>query len=307
MPYYDQTTVSTGTFAWQLPTGTAIFGNDVIPFVHGITGAVAPQMQQASFTLLQGLFQPSGTAGNAGTSEWNNFPGTVTWKGSDSPTFNVDATGGVTGTIAVGAKVKLTHYTEKFFIVTSVGTPSGTVTPMTLYGGTDFALAASGTITSPQYSHMRTPFGFPMSPLKWTVSMSDSSLRTQNTPSASTKYSPGSLSITIPIGAWIVSEKMVVQAVDNANGLTMDVYGSLSTNAATESDPEFTSGARVNVPSTAAAELSLYGTVFVQKPLILASKTTYYPVVWYINGTADVIYFRNDVVAMFVKCVSAYL
>lgn len=49
-------TITTGTFAWQLPTGTVMFGNDIIPFVHGITGSVnPPEMQQGSALLLMSV------------------------------------------------------------------------------------------------------------------------------------------------------------------------------------------------------------------------------------------------------------
>lgn len=62
----------------QLPTGTAVFGNDILPYTHGITGSATPETQQLSFSrlrtgylndfyvtgshlFLQGQFQPSGT------------------------------------------------------------------------------------------------------------------------------------------------------------------------------------------------------------------------------------------------------
>lgn len=45
--------LSTGTVISQLPTGTAIFGNDIFPFTHGITGSATPQTQQASLGLLR--------------------------------------------------------------------------------------------------------------------------------------------------------------------------------------------------------------------------------------------------------------
>lgn len=50
----------------QLPTGTSIFGNDVFPYTHGITGSASPQTQQASMTLLQGAMAPDFVAGGAG-------------------------------------------------------------------------------------------------------------------------------------------------------------------------------------------------------------------------------------------------
>lgn len=305
MPIYEKTSVVTGTFAYQLPTGTVIFGNDIFPFVHGITGAVAPQMQQGSYVLLQGymanFFQPSGTAG-AGVSEWNDFPGTVAWRGSDNPTYNVDATGGVTGTIAVGAKVKLTHYTEKFFIVTSIGTPSGTVTPMTLYGGTDWDLAASGTITSPQYSHMRTPFGFPVSPLKWTETLSDTALQTQATPAQNTWYNLGSLLLSMPIGVWRVNWKVFLQGAD-ASAVNVGLQGTISTANNSESDAGNTIYAVVTIPAGGSQGMP----VTLSRIIAAASKTAYYCNARTISSGLDNLYFANNGMGMILTFESAYL
>jgi hypothetical protein len=93
---------------------------------------------------------------------------TVTYNGwtpiADTPTYasstTVTISGDHTGKFAVGDKIKLTQQTTvKYFYVTSVtyGAPN---TTLTLYAGTDYTVA-NAAITSPYYSKMQSPVGFP--------------------------------------------------------------------------------------------------------------------------------------------------
>jgi len=107
----------------------------------------------------------------------------------------------VTGFIGVGNRIKLTQTTVKYFIVTAVGAFSGGKTIITVYGGTDYALA-NAAITSPFFSIAKAPFGFPLSEIKWRVRLTDTSVRQQVSPAAGTVYNLGSLSISAPIGVW---------------------------------------------------------------------------------------------------------
>jgi hypothetical protein len=56
-----------------------------------------------------------------------------------------------------------------------------------LYGGTDYTLAAAGdAITAPYYSVVKAPLGFPLNSNKWTVKVTDATIRSQLTPTANT-------------------------------------------------------------------------------------------------------------------------
>jgi len=134
------------------------------------------------------------------TSGWIAL-GACTYETADSPTFQFSIAADVTGFIGVGNRIKLTQTTVKYFIVTAVGAFSGGKTIITVYGGTDYALA-NAAITSPFFSIAKAPFGFPLSEIKWRVRLTDTSVRQQVSPAAGTVYNLGSLSISAPIGVW---------------------------------------------------------------------------------------------------------
>lgn len=90
MPYYNQTTVSTGTFAYQLPTGTSISPGDIFVIVHNPTGT--PQMQQIPYSILQGTFQPSGSISTANfiTGSWTQLQGGFQPSGTYTSPAHID-------------------------------------------------------------------------------------------------------------------------------------------------------------------------------------------------------------------------
>lgn len=87
---------------------------------------------------------------------WTPIADTLTYASSTTVTISGDHT----GKFAVGDKIKLTQQTTvKYFYVTSV-TYSAPNTTLTLYAGTDYTVA-NAAITSPYYSKMQSPVGFP--------------------------------------------------------------------------------------------------------------------------------------------------
>lgn len=139
--------------------------------------------------LLKGLVPENG---------WIPAEETWTYAGADDPTFTFTISGDKTGKYSVGMKIKLTQTTVKYFIITAIsyGSPNTTVT---VYGGTDYDLA-NATITSPYYSMVRCPYGFPMSPAKWTV-VNTTSGSARATPTSGVYYNVGG-TIVVPIGLW---------------------------------------------------------------------------------------------------------
>ena len=104
-----------------------------------------------------------------------------------------------------GMRFKLTDSTVKYFIVVK-SAYSAPDTTLTLYGGTDYTLSG-GAMTSPYFSIVKAPAGFPMGPAKWTVTKTDSSDRAQATPTNLTWYNIGTTNcqLSLPIGAWYLS------------------------------------------------------------------------------------------------------
>lgn len=235
---------------------------------------------------------------------WTAGTGTWSYSSADSPTFVISINADVTALIGVGQRIKLTQTTVKYFIVTAVGAYSGGATLVTVYGGTDYTLA-NAAITSPYYSNIKAPFGFPLSPDKWSVSLSDTSDNTQATPTQNTWYQPGSLSIAIPIGVWSVRFSHHMAVVTNAAQTIGTVQSALSTSTSSASDADLISHVAIGGASgTLVNSLS----VFVEKVLTLTSKTTYN-----LNlrtttaNVATIGYYGSTVRPTRVTCVSAYL
>ena len=133
---------------------------------------------------------------------WIDAPA-LTFSAADAPVYTVTCNGDYTLIIPVGARIALTHSgATKYFIVvkTSYSSPN---TTFTLYGGTDYTLAA-GAITNPYYSIAKAPVGFPLDPAKWTVTVTDSTQRSKTTEiSDSTWYNISDAArISIPPGIW---------------------------------------------------------------------------------------------------------
>jgi hypothetical protein len=235
---------------------------------------------------------------------WN--PGTATWTytSADAPSFVMSVPDADAALIQVGDRIKLTQTTAKYFIVTAKGSPSGGNTPVTIYGGTDYTLA-NAAITSPFWSHAKSPLGFPMDPEKWTVTLSNTSSVSQSSPVGGTWYNLGTLSLSIPIGVWRVYYELAceIDATLAAAG-SRGFRATLSTANNSESDSGFTGTYTFPFPVITAGLGR--ATIHREKILSLASKTTYF-----LNaqvGTAtNSIAFKGDVIATVVKCVCAYL
>lgn len=123
--------------------------------------------------------------------------------------------------------------------------------------------------------HSKTPFGVNAAPAKWTEEINDTSTRTQSSPAASTYYNPGSLSLAIPIGIWIVefeSNGFFAQS----SGTAGQVITAASTANNSLSDQDYYSAYNINPQTgTAAGRSSFYR----RKALVLTNKTTYYAVI----------------------------
>lgn len=225
---------------------------------------------------------------------------------ADAPTFvmKIPEELASVSVMRVGCKLWIFQGAHKYFIVTGFDeTPVGGYHLVTVYGGTDYVLT-SAAITSAFFSHDRSPLAFPMDPSKWTVSVTDTTQRTQATPTQNTWYNLGTISINIPIGAWRVSYRCFAQVVSNAAQVAATCFITLSTANNSESDPEMTGGTQVG---GASATIISGVSIFVEKMLVLAAKTTYY-----LNSRTTLanmasIHNRNDLAKLSINLVCAYL
>jgi hypothetical protein len=205
------------------------------------------------------------TVGSNLADGWTLTPQVLTFLSSaDAPTFTATTSADLTPFISVGMKIMLTNTTVKYFIVTAI-TPSA----ITLYGGTDFSLTNSA-ISNVYYSTQKSPFGFPVDKNKWSVIVTDTTDRTQTSPTGGAWYNPGGISIPLPIGEFDVSYTTPAFAA-YSSATNIGVKSTLSTSATAESDTDLTA-------TYYGGALTSFAMTFLvpPKPILLAVKTIYY-------------------------------
>ena len=234
---------------------------------------------------------PSGGGGGVGTG-WTPGLGTWTYLSADAPTFVISTSVDNSAAIGVGDRIQLTQTTVEYFIVTAI-----TSSTITVYGGTSYVLA-NAAISSPAYSHIKNPLGFPASPTNWTVEFTDTISRKQNTPAQNIWYNLGGAEqITIPIGLWRVYYEVFMDSY-YASGLT-NVFCTLSTANNSESD--------VSMSCLAFGWVWSGGVVFREKIISLASKATYYLNIKTNLPAMAFIETQNSYSTMVIRAVCAYL
>jgi len=197
-------------------------------------------------------------------------------------------------------RIKLTQTTVKYFIVTNVAY-SDPDTTVTVYGGTDYTLT-SADITSPYYSMQKAPQGFPLDQGKWTVEVSDTTKRSQASPTNTVWYNLGSLTISVPIGIWKLSYSVII-APYFAGSTLCDQFTTLSTANNSESDVGFTSASYLQ---GATGTLFFRATVYREKVLTVASKTSYYLNAKTTSSSQEIA-FENALGTMYLRAVCVYL
>jgi hypothetical protein len=282
--------ISQNDFNALMRSGTTDF--DASTDTHGFL----PKLSGTATEFLDGTGAWSTPVDIPGASIDPWVPSADTWSysSSDSPTFVASVNADVTGLIGVGYRVKLTQTTVKYFIVTAVGAYSGGATLLTLYGGTDYTLTDEA-ISDPSYSYAKAPLGFPMSPSKWTVEVTDANLRSQETPTQNAWYNW--VNIVIPLGLWRVYYEAIPSMYKELAAVTTQI--TLSTANNSESDTGFTSGSIGYHNSTSQ--------VHQEKILELAAKATYYLNIRTIDATVLGIYIRGDRAITVIRAVCAYL
>lgn len=241
---------------------------------------------------------------SGGLDGWIPAEETWTYASADDPTYTFTVAADVTTKYSVGMKIKLTQTTVKYFIITAVSTYSGGNTTITVYGGTDYDLA-NATITLPYYSMVRSPFGFPMSPVKWSVIVTDTTLRSQENPTQGVWYNLGSIAISIPIGVWDVGFNVCLGGNSGATAGSIGLYSTLSTANNSESDSSTTVRVTTGNPSSEAE----YPRISVGKNtwITLTSKTSYYLNTKVAETGVTFIYNVNSTASLYIVATCAYL
>lgn len=228
--------------------------------------------------------------------------GTFTYASADAPTYTITVASGAAAIYNVGDRIKLTNSTVKYFIVTAVAD-----TTLTVYGGTDYTLSG-GAITAPFYSHSKSPLGFPLDPSKWTVSLTDTSDRSQATPTTNSYYNLGSLSISLPIGCWDVFVAVPMGVTTTTSGAVLSTRVALSDVNNSVSDADLAQfSINTSSPQTTGSRQNYVG-IFIRKcGLLLAAKTTYYLIATSTENNCASLIFAGTASSTRVRAVCAYL
>lgn len=197
----------------------------------------------------------------------------------------------VTGLLSVGMKVKFTQSaTVKFGIITAI-----TSTQITLFMGTDYTLT-NAPISDTFYSIVKAPYGFPMNPDKWSVTVS--APLSQANVTVNTYYASGT-TLSVPIGAWEIFWSSVVTIHGSSAAQAMGST-SLSTSTSSHSDSTMVS-AVIGYIYTNTAEFA--SSISKNKVYTLANKTTFY-IVGVITQTAGTTEFFSS---NYIRATCAYL
>lgn len=222
---------------------------------------------------------------------------TWTYAAADDPTFTFTIAGvDLTTKYQAGQRIKLTQTTPKYFIITKVA--FSTDTTITVYGGTDYDLA-NAAITSPFYSPVKAPFGFPLDPSKWAVITTYASDSVQASPVQNTWYNIGSQSISIPIGAWHVDYSVAVQINAVSGSYVAQTALSTTNNGATDAAMiAYTKGAAIT---------DLADTLSKESIITVAAKTVHYLNTRTTSASVSNLYNVNASSNLKIRAICAYL
>lgn len=192
---------------------------------------------------------------------------------------------------------------DKYALITAVAPYAAGVTPITIWGGTDYSLQ-NATISNPYYSTVSQPFGFDRNPAKWTVEIASWDGAVINTPTQNVWYNQSANSISIPIGAWDVSYKAAIQIADNSTA-TGILQATLSSANNSESNTTLTTG---SYSGGASGAIVLVITAYTKSFLSLSSKTSHYLNIRTTTASVDSIAINGNAVSpTIIRAVSVYV
>lgn len=234
----------------------------------------------------------------------------IAYNSLDNPTGVITVSSDATTIYSVGMRIKFSNGGNTIYgIITAV-----TSTTITFLHEIDTATPtqalhamANSAITNFYFSTQKNPFGFPSDVRKWTVQLTDTTNRNQNSPTSGTWYNIGSLNLSVPIGSWNLSWQGSMEANRTTSGY-VQIYGSLSTSSSSESDTALTAVGFTEITYSGSISAHQVEHTFMRsKDIILASKTAYYAIMK--TGTSGMtdIYFLNADAPLIIRARCNYL
>jgi hypothetical protein len=238
---------------------------------------------------------------------WINITSSVTYSSVDDPTGVITIEEDLTGVLSVGMRIKFTNGGNTIYgIITkdpTYSSPNTTITFLHEINPTDsqaLHLLANSAITNVYYSHQKAPFGFPSETEKWQISLTDTTLRTKNSPAQDTWYYSdlGSLYLDLPIGSW---KNLKFEAFTRGTkaGDTLGIYTALSTSSSSPSNSSLIAGFF--------AYSDIIGTLTRSINVTVTSKTRYYLIARTTTGSVSALQWYNSLVGLKIIATCAYL
>ncbi|MFZ2153994.1 MAG: hypothetical protein WAV16_02070 [Candidatus Moraniibacteriota bacterium] len=187
----------------------------------------------------------------------------------DAPNYVLRFNADMTEIFSLGQRLKITQNgTIRYFIVVAVGSFTGGNTDVTVYGGTDYAVLDTATypITLPFVSNIKAPFGFPLSPEKWSITSTGSGQ--QLNPTSGQWYNKGG-NIVIPIGSWRLGFRSTLFMNGSASDHVINMTLASANNAAGVA--QLTMGKYTGV-----SVVNMHGFLCAEWPVTVSVKTTFY-------------------------------
>jgi hypothetical protein len=154
----------------------------------------------------------------------------------------IDITGDATQYLSVGDRLRFTNTTAKQFLLHQMDAyeaHDAGETRIYVYGGTLNALA-NAAISGVSYSHEKSPYGFPLSAATWTATFTDTSDRSQSSPTdtPSTWYNVGTLQLTIPPGPWTARYSGLASVTGTSVGTGLSSFAGIRFTLSTANNTE---------------------------------------------------------------------
>lgn len=221
-----------------------------------------------------------------GYTGWNPLGQVLTYVSVDDPTGVVKVVGvNVTDKLSVGMRLMFTNGGNVIkAIITAISFSSDTtITFLHEIDPTDsqaLALMGDSAITLPYYSSQKAPYGFPLSPAKWSIKYDIPTSGSGNFKDGSAIGQLGSLQTEIPVGAWLLKFKLTPYLTTTSSSYrftAMSCNIGISTSTGSFSSEYLKASANIKFNEITGTVRPIYSVlVFSEEEIELATKTMYY-------------------------------
>ena len=211
-------------------------------------------------------------------------------------------------TVPTDATTKYTPKMRVRFSQTTGGTKYGiityvTATTLTIHFPSGTTLNNEA-ITSPVYSPLDTPVGFPSNAANWILETTSTTTQSQLSPTNNVWYNPGSNSLALGPGVWDLGYKGSLECLKTGAG-NSDALATLSTANNSESDSDFTLWEFIGITGGTASNNVFPLTA--RKIISLTANSTYYLNVMCTTPSQSQLQWHGSISKTSIRAITAYL